>query len=105
MPFSSGFQYLDLQPSAGSFLKDVIAGLSGPRDSLPPKYFYDARGSRLFDAICELREYYPTRTELAMLARAAAEMAERVGSCSIIVEYGSGSGRKTPTLIQALQPL
>ena len=70
---SSGarYEYHDLKPAAGSFLDDVVAGLSAPRKALPPKYFYDARGSRLFDAICELPEYYPTRTELAMLEASA----------------------------------
>ena len=105
MPASGEFAYLDLQPSTSSFLEDVIVGLSAERKSLPPKYFYDALGSKLFDAICELPEYYPTRTELAMLTRAAGEIAQRVGPRSAIIEYGSGSGRKTRTLIQALQPL
>ena len=52
---------------ADSFREDVIAGLSLPQKALPPKYFYDARGSRLFEAICSLREYYPTRSELALM--------------------------------------
>ena len=62
----------DLRPDPGSFLDDVIAGLSRPQKELPPKYFYDERGSALFDAICELPEYYPTRTEIAHHARARA---------------------------------
>jgi dimethylhistidine N-methyltransferase len=104
MSQSAPYDYLDLKPAAGSFLNDVIAGLSAPRKTLPPKYFYDARGSQLFDAICELPEYYPTRTELAMLERAAPEMRQRVGADSAIVEYGSGAGVKTRILIEALQP-
>jgi dimethylhistidine N-methyltransferase len=99
------YDYFDLKPSQASFLNDVITGLSAQRKWLPPKYFYDARGSHLFDAICELPEYYPTRTELAMMRATASEMAARVGGESAVVEYGSGSSRKTPVLIRALQPL
>ncbi|HYH42615.1 MAG TPA: L-histidine N(alpha)-methyltransferase [Burkholderiales bacterium] len=105
MAQSARYEYHDLKPAAGSFLDDVIAGLSASRKSLPPKYFYDARGSQLFDAICELPEYYPTRTELAMLEDAAPEIASRIGPRAAIVEYGSGSGRKTAVLLRAVQPL
>ncbi len=101
---SARYQYLDLKPALGSFLDDVVAGLSARQKSLPPKYFYDERGSRLFDAICELPEYYLTRTELAMLERHAPEMALRMGAGPAIVEYGSGSGRKTAILLRAAQP-
>jgi len=102
---SARYDYHDLKPAAASFLDDVIAGLSAPARSLPPKYFYDARGSQLFDAICELPEYYPTRTELAMLEEAAPEIASRIGPRAAIVEYGSGSGRKTAVLLRAVRPL
>ena len=54
---------------ADGFREDVIAGLSLPQKALPPKYFYDASGSRLFEAICRLKEYYPTRAEIARFAR------------------------------------
>src|SRR5687768_3754380 len=101
---SPPYDFVDLRPEAGSFLKDVVAGLSLPQKTLPPKYFYDARGSALFDEICTLPEYYPTRTELAMLENSGAEIAARVGLGSAIIEYGSGSGRKTRLLIHALEP-
>src|SRR5688500_12359086 len=104
MPSSNTFEYRDLKPGTGSFLLDVVAGLSAPRKALPPKYFYDTRGSQLFDAICELPEYYPTHTELAMLEAAAPDVARRAGAGTTIVEYGSGSGRKTRLLVRALQP-
>ena len=104
MDSSARFEYLDLQPTAGSFLNDVIEGLSAKQKALPPKYFYDARGSELFDAICELPEYYPTRTELAILQSRSSEIAERAQPHSAIVEYGSGSGRKTRLLIAAVEP-
>jgi dimethylhistidine N-methyltransferase len=104
MPSSAKFEFRDLKPGTGSFLHDVVTGLSAPRKTLPPKYFYDERGAQLFDAICELPEYYPTRTELAMLVSAAPDIARRIGAGSAIVEYGSGSGRKTRLLVRALQP-
>jgi dimethylhistidine N-methyltransferase len=104
MPTRARFDYHDLKPGTGSFLQDVLSGLSAPRKTLPPKYFYDERGSQLFDAICELPEYYPTRTELAMLEAAAPDMARRAGAGAAIVEYGTGAGRKTRVLVRALQP-
>ena len=64
------FAFHDRLPDAGSFLDDVIAGLSRPQKALPPKYFYDERGCALFEAICELPEYYLTRTETRADARA-----------------------------------
>src|SRR5204863_9672227 len=90
--------------AAASFLDDVLTGLAARRKALPPKYFYDERGSRLFEAICELPEYYPTRTELAMLESSAADIAAQIGPRTAVVEYGSGSGRKTAVLLRALQP-
>jgi dimethylhistidine N-methyltransferase len=104
MPTRARFDYHDLKPGTGSFLQDVRSGLSAQRKTLPPKYFYDERGSQLFDAICELPEYYPTRTELAMLEAAAPDMAQRAGAGTAVVEYGTGAGRKTRVLVRALQP-
>lgn len=104
MPAHAPYEYHDLKPVVGSFLADVVAGLSADRKFLPPKYFYDARGSQLFDAICELPEYYLTRTELAMLEAAAPEMAARAGARAAVIEYGCGSGRKTTILVDALRP-
>jgi L-histidine N-alpha-methyltransferase len=82
-------------------LRDVRSGLSAARRSLPPKYFYDDLGSRLYDAICDLPEYYPTRTEYALLLRIAAEVVERCRP-SHLVELGSGASRKTRVLLDAL---
>src|SRR5256886_8039792 len=86
------------------FREDVIAGLSLPRKSLPPKYFYDAAGSRLFERICRLREYYPTRTELGITRRKLRELARFAGRGCALVEYGPGEGVKTRLLIAALRP-
>jgi dimethylhistidine N-methyltransferase len=87
-----------------SFHTDVVAGLSLPQKSLSPKYFYDARGSRLFERICRLREYYPTRTELALTSRHAAQMAQFAGKGAALIEYGSGEGLKTRLVIRAMRP-
>lgn len=87
------------------FLRDVLAGLSSSPKSLPCKYFYDQRGSQLFDRICELPEYYPTRTELAIMRRHGGDMAATLGSDVQLVEYGSGSSLKTRLLLNAIDKL
>ncbi|MDX2166908.1 MAG: L-histidine N(alpha)-methyltransferase [Deltaproteobacteria bacterium] len=80
---------------------DVRRGLTAPRKWLPPKYFYDDEGSRLFEAICELPEYYLTRTEDALLARIAGEVIAAAAPTQL-VELGSGASRKTRQLLDAL---
>jgi L-histidine N-alpha-methyltransferase len=80
---------------------DVRAGLTSTPKSLPPKYFYDARGSELFDEITRLPEYYPTRAETSILEQNAAEIAE-LASCESLVELGSGTSAKTRLLLHAL---
>lgn len=86
-----------------AFLADVLAGLSLPVKRLPSKYLYDARGSRLFEAICELPEYYLTRAEIEILEDHAAEMAAAIGPRRVVVEYGSGASVKTRLLLDRLQ--
>src|SRR4051812_351700 len=81
--------------------EDVLDGLTKPFKELPPKHFYDARGSELFDQICELPEYYPTRTERAILTDCAAEIVELTGA-NELVELGSGSASKTRVLLDAM---
>ncbi|EZP42720.1 putative methyltransferase [Stenotrophomonas sp. RIT309] len=93
----------DLTPGRQQILADAVAGLSHASRQLPSKYFYDARGSRLFEQITHTREYYPTRTELALLDRVLPEIAQAVGPRVHVVELGSGSGRKTARLLAALQ--
>lgn len=85
------------------FRADVLAGLSRPRKRLPAKYFYDAAGSRLFDRICELPEYYPTRTELGILKRYAPEMAGWCGPGCLLIELGAGSLTKVRFLLDHLE--
>ena len=81
---------------------DVVQGLTKSPKSLPPKYFYDDRGSELFEQICDLPEYYPTRTEASILNQYADEIAAITGSCEL-VELGSGSSSKTHYLLSAYQ--
>jgi dimethylhistidine N-methyltransferase len=88
---------------ARSFAQDVILGLSSMPKYLPCKYFYDAHGSQLFDRITELDEYYPTRTEIALMRTHVAEMARRIGPGVMLVELGSGSSVKTRLLLDALE--
>lgn len=97
--------FVDLQPAVSRFLDDVLTGLGAAPKALSPKYFYDARGSELFEAICELPEYYPTRTELALMRDHAADMAAQIGADSLLIEFGSGAGVKTETLLRALRPV
>jgi L-histidine N-alpha-methyltransferase len=92
----------DLSPALARFRADVLRGLRHRPKRLPCKYFYDDAGSQLFDRICDLPEYYPTRTEFAILRSHAAEMAARLGPDCLVVEYGSGSGIKTRLLLEAL---
>jgi len=82
----------------------VVSGLSRPQKSLPPKYFYDDTGSRLFERICRLPEYYLTRTELALTKANIAAIARFAGRGCELVEYGSGESLKTRLLIRALRP-
>lgn len=85
-----------------SFAEDVVFGLSSAPKSLPCKYFYDARGSQLFDRITELDEYYLTRTEAALMRSHAPTMAATIGPGALIIELGSGSSNKTRLLLDAL---
>jgi L-histidine Nalpha-methyltransferase len=93
---------LDFGPATEKFRADVLRGLRRPHKRLPCKYFYDAVGSRLFDAICRVPEYYPTRTELDLLREHVDDMANRLGPKVALIEYGSGSSVKTRLVLDAL---
>lgn len=99
----ANFHFHDLQPAA-DFRADVIAGLGRERKCLSPRFFYDTRGSRLFDAITRVPEYYPTRTEIGLLQRHGPEMAEMLGNHGLLFELGSGSDTKIRVLLNALRP-
>lgn len=98
-------ELLDLHPSTGSFLANVMEGLTNGRKRLSCMYFYDRRGSELFDQICETDEYYLTRTELAITEANASEMASLIGVQSVLIEFGSGSSLKTRLLLDRLEAL
>ena len=87
-----------------AFRADVIDGLTRRPRAIPARWFYDHRGSQLFEAITELPEYYPTRTERALLETKAGEIAAAVGAGRAVVEFGSGSSTKTPIVLQAVDP-
>jgi dimethylhistidine N-methyltransferase len=87
-----------------AFRTDVITGLSGARKAIPARWFYDRRGSELFEEITRLPEYYPTRTERALLEVYAPEVARIAGRGRAVVEFGSGSSAKTPLLLAAADP-
>lgn len=93
----------NLHPSPDHIIGDVLAGLSMTPKRLPSKYFYDARGSALFEDITRQPEYYPTRVEITLLDTRMAQIAAAVGPCAHVVEYGSGSGRKTEQLLEGLR--
>ena len=93
---------LQVAPGDDEFLATVRTGLRRQPRAIPPKYFYDTRGSELFDLICTTPEYYPTRTETAILDQFGSEMAELVGASCVLVELGSGSATKTPLLLRHL---
>ena len=83
-------------------LEEIQAGLRRPQKMISPKYFYDERGSQLFEEICELPEYYLTRTEVGIMQAGVAEMAEAIGPRPYVIEFGMGSGLKTRLLLEAL---
>jgi dimethylhistidine N-methyltransferase len=95
--------FYDLRPENENFADALHAGLSRSPKSLPCKFFYDQRGSKLFDQICALDEYYVTRTETALLTSNAAEIASHLGRDCHLIEFGSGSSIKVSILLKALQ--
>ena len=97
---SGGPRLTDRHPSPDDIAGDVLRGLSATPRRLPSKYFYDRRGSELFEAITRQPEYYLTRVELELLAGRGAQIAAAVGPRAHVVEPGSGSGRKTRLLLR-----
>lgn len=101
---SSQMHFYDYHPPVSDIRDEVLAGLNRCPKQIAPKYFYDRRGSQLFDAITELPEYYPTRTELGILESNGSQIAEFLGNDCLLMELGSGSSRKIRVLLDALQP-
>ena len=94
----------DLHPPLEDFRAEVLAGLMQLQKTISPKFLYDKRGAELFDQICQLEEYYLTRTEMAILQTYATEMAELIGKGALI-EFGSGSSQKVRILLDAMPEL
>jgi len=95
----------NLHSTASEFASDVLQGLDKRPASIPPKYFYDAKGSQLFDAITKLPEYYQARTEIAILQDNADEIAHHVGTGNLLIEPGGGSCAKVHILLEGLRPM
>ncbi|HET7370277.1 MAG TPA: L-histidine N(alpha)-methyltransferase [Gammaproteobacteria bacterium] len=102
---ASNIDLLDLHPSRSDLKTDVLHGLRQPQKWISSMYFYDERGSQLFDEICQLPEYYPTRTEIGIMENDAEEMSELLGPNALLVEFGSGSSVKIRVLLEHLDRL
>jgi L-histidine Nalpha-methyltransferase len=102
LDWSSSSSAPRLDPAHADFAEAVLQGFARKPRSLPCRFFYDERGSALFEEITQLEEYYPTRVETALLEAYGAEIAERMGDARVLVEFGSGSSRKTSLLLSAL---
>jgi dimethylhistidine N-methyltransferase len=105
VPGAPARQGADWRLAAPSLVADVLRGLQSAPKRLSPTFFYDERGSQLFDAICELPEYYVTRTETGILEAHAQEIADRIGPNALLVELGSGASTKTRLLLDRLADL
>jgi dimethylhistidine N-methyltransferase len=101
---SSAIRFYDAHPGISDLRQEVIAGLASVPKTIPPKFFYDKRGSELFDAICELPEYYQTRTEMGILRHCAADLVDLIGPDCLLVELGSGASKKVRLLLEELRP-
>lgn len=94
----------DFHPSLNDLKADILAGLKAEQKTIASKYFYDDQGSMLFDRICQLPEYYMTRTEINLLMQYGAQIADAIGPDSILFELGSGSSHKIRLLLDAIRP-
>jgi dimethylhistidine N-methyltransferase len=94
--------FKDYRPDDNEMLSEALEGLLATPKTLPCKYFYDEKGSDLFQQICQLPEYYPTRTETLLLQSIAGEIAELIGPACQMIEYGSGSSEKMQIILRAL---
>src|SRR4051812_44183974 len=98
----SRLEFHDFSPNLGDFRQSLIEGLSARRKQIPCRFLYDAAGSALFDRICTLPEYYPTRTELGILRAVAPQIAERAGPGAQMIELGGVNSLKARILLDAL---
>jgi len=96
--------FQDQQPARTESRAELLAGLQLDQKRVDPKYFYDARGSELFEQITQQQEYYPTRTEMAILGDYASEIARHCGENCVLIEPGSGNSEKVRLLLDSVQP-
>jgi dimethylhistidine N-methyltransferase len=101
---SNAIRFYDAHPGTGDLRQEVITGLARTPKTLPPKFFYDKRGSELFDAICKLPEYYQTRTEMGILRNCVTDLVDLIGPDCLLVELGSGASKKVRLLLEELRP-
>ena len=101
---STAIRFYDAHPGTRDLRREVLLGLAASPKAIPPKFFYDQRGSELFDAICELPEYYQTRTEMNILRSCAAELVDHIGPDCLLIELGSGASKKVRLLLEELRP-
>ncbi|MEN8261738.1 MAG: L-histidine N(alpha)-methyltransferase [Pseudomonadota bacterium] len=104
MTGQKSIQFSDFHPTPSDIEKDILQGLSAPQKQIPPKYFYDEKGSAYFEQICQLPEYYLTRTEIGLLKRYGEDIADLIGPHPVLLELGSGSSLKIRLLLEALHP-
>ncbi len=102
-PYGPLAYFLDLHPDAGDFLGEALEGLGANPKRISPKWFYDERGSKIFNKITELEEYYPTRTEKSLFLNNAEEITAAIGAGAAIFEYGSGSSEKVEWLVNGVK--
>ena len=103
MESTAAAEWIDHEPSVSRFMADALRGLTAKQKSVAAKYFYDARGSELFERITHLPEYYPTRTEISILTSEAASIVAACGDDFSLVEFGSGSSTKVRILLDAME--
>ncbi|WP_206605596.1 L-histidine N(alpha)-methyltransferase [Pelagibaculum spongiae] len=101
---TADFQFHDFAPKSEDLSQAIQSGWSEKPKNISPKFFYDQRGSQLFDKICQLDEYYVTRTEIMLLEKHANEIAKNIGDNSCLIEMGSGSSKKIRLILEALRP-
>lgn len=104
MKIQQAVRFYDEAPEVADFRDEVVRGLSARPKRIAPKFFYDRRGSALFEEICQLPEYYLTRVEIGILRSCVREIAGLTGPDSVLIELGSGSSRKVRLLLEALRP-
>lgn len=101
---ATSIQFYDYHPESVNFFSEIINGLTSKFKFIPPKFFYDEKGSQLFEQICNTPEYYPTRTEQKILTDNAVEIAQIIGHNCLLIELGSGNCEKVRLLLDALRP-